>query len=308
MGAEKAYFTHSGTDSNQQIVQFILHSNPKFQFYLDKLAHPTMHHGAKAAGKTKIYSFDHNCTEKLAALISSHGPGLVCIDTVYSLLGDVAPIEEIANICNETGSILLADESHALGMFGPKGSGIVPMLGLENVVPIRTASLGKAFGALGGIIAFSPECTYMRELIPTYATMSVFSQAPQDSRVARFFGTLDIIESEAGKLLRKELWEKSAYFRKGCIERGYDGQSVRGEGPIISFVIGNIAETKSIYQKFVANKIYPSAGFYPVVPLNKSIIRWTLCTTISWEEIAITLNFLEEKRQEFKPWTWSWNM
>ncbi len=308
MRAENTYFTHSGADSNQQIVQFMLHCNPKHQMYVDNLTHPTLVYAAKGAGKSKIYRFDHNCTQGLADLISKYDQGLVCIDTVYSLLGDIAPIGDILDICKKTGSILLADESHAIGIFGPNGSGIIPMLGLQNAVPIRTASLAKSFGALGGVIAFNPEYAYIRELIPTYATLSVYSQAPQDSRAMRFLGALDIYESEDGEKLRKELWEKSAYFRKGCIERGYDGPNLHDDGPIIPFITGDITETKSIYQRFVVNKIYPSAGFYPVVPMNRSMIRWTLCNKLSWQEIDVTLNFLEDKRQDLKPWTWPWTM
>ncbi len=165
MGAENAYFTHSGGDSNQQIIQFILHSHPELQMYVDNMTHPTIEYAGRGAGKTKIYRFDHNSTERLSALISKYGPGLVCIDTVYSLLGDVAPMNDIIELCKQTGSILLADESHDIGLFGPKGSGIIPMLGLQNAVPIRTVSLGKAFGSLGGIIAFNPEYAYIREFI-----------------------------------------------------------------------------------------------------------------------------------------------
>ncbi len=59
----------------------------------------------------------------------------------------MAPLEDIIDLCKKTGCILLADEAHALGIFGPKGAGVVSMLGLEDEVPIRTGSLGKTFGA-----------------------------------------------------------------------------------------------------------------------------------------------------------------
>ena len=91
--------------------------------YMDKLSHATQVYAAKAAGKTKIMRFPHNDVAQLSKLIHLCGPGLVCIDTMYSSLGDVAPLEEIVDICKQTGSILLADEAHSLGIIGPKGAG-----------------------------------------------------------------------------------------------------------------------------------------------------------------------------------------
>ena len=308
MGAACTYLTHSGTDSNQQIVQFILDSNPKLQVYADRITHATIIYGAKAAGRTQIRRFDHNNVSALARLIRNNGPGLVCVDSVYSSLGDVAPVEDILDLCKKTGSILLVDEAHALGIFGPQGTGIVPLLGLESDIPIRTASLGKAFGAGGGIIAFNQEYAHIKELIPTYSVLSVFSLGPQDSRAQRFISTLDILESKEGDNLRKELMDKSSHFRKGCIALGYDGENLYDEGPIIPFITGNIPETKAIYHLFIANKIYPSPFLFPVAPRNRSMIRWTLCNKLSWQEIDTTLNFLEEKREDLQPWKWPWTL
>ncbi len=275
---------------------------------MDKYAHATLPYAAKAAGRNDTMKFKHNDVGDLAKHIAQHGPGLVCIDTIYSALGDIAPLEDIVDLCRKTDCILLADEAHALGIVGPKGAGIVPMLGLENDVPIRTGSLGKTFGAGGGIVAFNKEFAHMRDFVPTYAVMSVFSLAPQDCRAHRFIETLDIIEGEVGDNLRKELWDKSQYFRKGCIERGYDGQLIHDEGPIVPFITGNIPECKVIYNSFIEQQIFPSAFMYPLAPRNRSIIRWSMCNTVTWEDIDITLNFLEENKDQLKPWTWPWTM
>ncbi len=182
------------------------------------------------------------------------------------------------------------------------------MLGLEKDVPIRTSSLGKTFGAGGGIVAFNKEYSHLREILPTYAVMSVFSLAPQDCRAHRFIKTLDLIEGEVGENLRRELWNKSKSFREGCIERGYDGMHVHEEGPIIPFITGNIPECKTIYNSFIKKQIFPSAFMYPLAPRNRSIIRWSMCNTVSWHDIDVTLNFLEEHREQLKPWTWPWTM
>ncbi len=308
MKAESAYLTNSGADSNLQTVQLILESKPNMPVYMDKLAHATLAYAVKAAGRNDVIRFKHNDVDDLSKHIVNHGPGLVCVDTIYSSLGDIAPMEDIVDLCRRAGCILLADEAHSMGIIGPKGAGIVPMLGLEKDVHIRTSSLGKSFGAGGGIVAFNKDLAHLRDIIPTYSVMSVFSLAPQDCRAHRFIKTLDLIESDVGDTLRKELWDKSAYFRNGCIERGYDGQHVYEEGPIIPFVTGNIPECKAMYDKFIENQIHPSAFMYPVAPRNRSIIRWSMCNTVSWKDIDVTLNFLEENRDELKPWTWPWTM
>ncbi len=308
MQAESTYLTNSGADSNLQILQLLLESNANMPIYMDKLAHATLPYAAKGAGRNDVMRFKHNDVGDLAKRITENGPGIVCIDTIYSSLGDIAPVEDIVALCKKTGSILLADEAHALGIIGPKGAGIISMMGLEQDVPIRTASLGKTFGAGGGIVAFNKDFAHLRDVIATYAVMSVFSLAPQDCRAHRFIKTLDLIEGEAGNALRKELWNKSAYFRKGCIELGYDGPHVYEEGPILPFVTGNIPECKAMYNMFIEKQIYPSAFMYPVAPRDRSIIRWSMCNTVSWEDIDVTLNFLEQNKDQLKPWTWAWTM
>ncbi len=306
--AESTYLTNSGTDANLQSLQLLLESNPNMPVYMDKLAHATLPYATKAAGRRDIIRFKHNDVGDLARMIAMHGPGVVCVDTIYSSLGDVAPLVDIVDLCRKTGSILVADEAHALGIIGPKGAGIVPMLGLENDVPIRTASLGKTFGAGRGLVAFNKEFAYMRELVPTYAVMSIFSLAPQDCRAHRFIKTLDVVESDIGDTLRKELLDKSSYFRAGCIEHGYNGAHMYEEGPIIPFITGNIPQCKAMYNIFIKAQIFPSAFLYPLTPRNRSIIRWSMCNTVTWQDIDVTLNFLHEHKEQLKPWTWPWTM
>ncbi len=304
MHASSTYLTNSGTDSNLQVIQFLIDNHPGLPVYIDEYIHASVPYAIRAAGRMDARTFRHNNVADLERNIGNHGPGLVCIDTRYSFYGDLAPIEDIVLLCKRTGCILMADEANALGVSGPNGSGVVPMLGLQDDVPIRTASLGKAFGAGGGIVAYNKEYSHLRHSVPMSTVMAVYSLAPQDARAHRFLKTLDLLESEEGENRRKKLSSKRLYFQKGCIQVGYDGPFVHGKGPIVSFITGNAARCKDIYSVFTKNGIFPSAFMYPVAPHDRSIIRWTVCTTISWNEIEATLEFLERNKDVLKSWTW----
>ncbi len=86
---------------------------------------------------------------------------------------------------------------------------------------------------------------------------------------------------------------------------GYAGVFVRcANTNIIPFVVGNIDFAKRVYDIFAANSMYPSPHFYPASPRNKSVVRFTICNTVSYEQIDKVLGLLRENLDDFKPWEW----
>ena len=300
--SSETLLVNSGTEANVDVLQLLLTDNC-IPVYMDKYAHYTFVFGARATGHSHIIYFTHNDADDLLCKIKEYGPGVVCIDTIYSAMGTVAPLIEIVDICNSNDCVLVADESHALGVVGDQGRGLVPMLGLDQYVPFRTSSLGKAFGAGGGLIAFSEEVAEGKYIIPYLGTIPIFSLAPQESQAERLLHALRLIQTEHWR--REQLSAKTDYFRKGCINTGYTGQFVRNESTnIIPFVVGPIDFAKEVYDTLVANQIYPSPHFYPASPRNKSVIRFTICNTLTTEDIEMTLQFLKDFHETFKPWQW----
>ena len=100
--------------------------------------------GAKLSG-ARIFRFKHNDLVHASHLLKLHGPGVICVETVYSNDGSVCPLKDFVELTEKFDSVIVVDESHSVGCHGPDGAGIVVELGLEKRVHFRTFSLAKAF-------------------------------------------------------------------------------------------------------------------------------------------------------------------
>ena len=302
LGATDCLMTNSGTESNVNTLQLLLCEN-NMPIYIDKYAHATFVLGARASGRNDAMYFKHNSVDEMLKLIKEHGPGIVCIDTVYSALGTVAPIEEIVDVCKQYGCILIADEAHAIGIFGKEGEGLVKSKGLEKDVPFRTTSLGKAFGSGSGLIIFNEETVDGKKLINHLSSMPIFSLAPQECVAARHLRGIEMIKKDQWR--RDDLNAKTEFFRKGAIERGYAGLFVQQSMTnIIPFVVGPVEFAKEVYDMFIKAHIYPSPHFYPASPRSKSVVRFTVCNFLSYEQIQYVLDFMDEIKPIVKPEEW----
>jgi len=156
-GAENGLLTNSGFDANVSIFGFLPSAEDVVLY--DELIHASVHDGMKQS-KCKIQvPFRHNDVSHMAEILrevslNSRASVFLAVESVYSMDGDVAPLTEIVNlideICPHKNVYLVVDEAHATGCYGPNGSGRVCELGLENRVPIRLHTFGKALGASGG--------------------------------------------------------------------------------------------------------------------------------------------------------------
>ncbi len=152
LGAEAVAITQSGYAANLGLIQAF--AAPDTLIYLDMHSHMSMWEGAKSAG-AKVCPFQHNSAASLRHLIERHGPGIVAFESVYSTSGALAPIKDLVSVATDLGCVIVVDESHSLGTFGPRGAGLVGKAGLANKVHFRTASLSKTFASRGGIVAAS---------------------------------------------------------------------------------------------------------------------------------------------------------
>lgn len=302
LGAADCIMTNSGTESNVSVLQLILCDNP-LPIYIDKYAHATFVLGARASGRNDAKFFKHNSVDDLLRLIKENGRGVVCIDTVYSALGTITPIDEIVDICKQYDCILIADEAHALGIFGKQGEGLVKSKGLEKEVPFRTTSLGKAFGSGSGLVIFNEEMAEGKQIIPHLSSMAVFSLAPQECVAARHIRGLEMVKADQWR--RDELSEKTEFFRKGAMKIGYNGYFVQNSlTNIIPFVVGKVDFAKDIYDMFIKRGIYPSPHFFPASPRDKSVLRCTICNFLSYKQLQEVLDFLEDIKPLVKPEQW----
>jgi 5-aminolevulinate synthase len=147
---------------------------PGLIIYSDELNHASMIEGIKRNGGQKRI-FRHNDVAHLRALMAAddpEAPKLVAFESIYSMDGDICPMEAICDAAREFGALTYLDEVHAVGMYGPRGAGVAEKLGLMGRIDIINATLAKAFGVMGGYIASTAK---MVDAIRSYAPGFIFT-------------------------------------------------------------------------------------------------------------------------------------
>src|SRR6202171_1553526 len=156
-GKEAALVFTSGYVSNHTSIATIAGLLPDCLILSDALNHNSMIEGVRAAGCAKQI-WRHNDLQHLEELLSRAAPGrpmLIVFESVYSMDGDVAPLEAICDLAERYDAMTYLDEVHAVGMYGPRGAGIAEREGLMARIDVIEGTLAKAFGTLGGYIAGS---------------------------------------------------------------------------------------------------------------------------------------------------------
>jgi CAI-1 autoinducer synthase len=286
-GAEDAVLCQSGWSANDGLLQVI--ADALTPVYIDILAHMSLWQGIHNAG-ARAHPFRHNSVEHLATLLARHGPGIVVVDSIYSAFGDVAPLAEIAALAARSGSLLVVDESHAVGAFGPGGRGLVEELGLAERVPYRTFSLSKAFVGRGGVVAGPAR---VLDFLRYESRPAVFSAAVAAHEVAGFAAVLDAVG--AAELARARLQANSRRLRDGLAKLGYD---VAGESQIIALETGDEAAAARLQRILREHGVAGALFCAPATPRNRALVRLTATAGLQPHELERTVAVCAAIRDE----------
>lgn len=278
LGAPATVACQSGWDANVGLLQTLLGPEPDGRpVYVDLLAHASLWAGASGTGAS-LHPFVHNDPAHLGRLLAQHGPGVVCVDTLYSTTGDVAPLAEIVAVCEEFGATLVADESHALGVHGPLGNGLAVALGLENRIAFRTASLAKAFAGRAGLITCSRR---FADYLPFHSLNAIYSSTllPQD--IAGLHAALDVIRTD--DVRRKRLGEVTARLHDGLRAAGCDTRP--SDSPIVPLHAGADDNLAAIQRHLDERGVLGAPFLPPTTPRNRAILRLTAHSELTEEQI-----------------------
>ncbi len=275
MSAESALLFGSGFLANLGLVSCL--SEAGCGLFMDRLNHASLIDGARLA-QARIRRFAHGDVDALDALLTRHGAETprraVFTESVFSMDGDLAPLAQIARVCERHDAWLIVDEAHALGLFGPAGAGcwldLPPEARRDGSLPvIRVGTLSKALGSYGGFVA--GPCSLTRWLV-NRARGFIFSTGLPPACLGAASAALDVLESEP--TLGPTLLARAARFRQTLRTRGLDpGPSA---SPIVPIVVGDNHRAVCLSRALEEAGIVCSAIRPPTVPPGTARLRLTV--------------------------------
>lgn len=285
-GCEDALLYTSGYGANAGSLLGLLQENDIA--ILDRLVHASIIGGC---GRTNVKFFKHNDLNSLERVLTNckkdkYRTKLVVVDGVYSMDGDIAPLDKIVELAHSNDAYVMVDEAHATGVIGHNGRGTPEYFNIEGKVDIVSGTFSKALGCVGGFVAANAE---LIELLHFYSRNYMFSAAPTPQVVGSLLAAIEIIETEPE--IRHKLWDNIHYFKWNLQKLGFNiGNSTTAIFPII---IGDDYKVKEACRMLHERGIYANLVLYPAVPRKLSRLRLSLMATHTREHLDKTLEVLE---------------
>lgn len=237
--------------------------------FADKLVHASMIDACQLSG-AKLIRFAHNDVESLEKRLQDFpGTGrrkLILTESVFSMDGDLAPLRDIAALAETYEAMLMVDEAHASGTFGPHGAGLIREFGLEKSVNASMGTISKALGGYGGFIACSEN---LRKLLVQSARALIFTTSLPPAVIGAAHGAMDVLDASPN--LGACLQANADYFRNLLKDGGLD--TLQSESQIIPVLIGENAKAVAVSQKLREKGIIAPAIRPPTVPAGTARLR-----------------------------------
>jgi glycine C-acetyltransferase len=265
---EAAITFQSGFNANLGTIPALVSSEDII--FSDELNHASIIDGCRLS-RARIVRYSHCDPEDLRRQIESvpaeeYGRAMIITDGVFSMDGDVAPLDALTAIAAEYGFLMMVDDAHGEGVLGTGGRGIVDHFNLHGQVDVEVGTLSKAFGVVGGVVAGSQRVVdWLRQRGRPF----LFSSAMTVPDVAACLAGLDILESSTELVDR--LWENTEYFKREMQGLGFDtGVSTT---PITPVMLGDAKLAQSFSRSLFDQGVFGMAIGYPTVPHGKARIR-----------------------------------
>ena len=296
-GVEACVVFQSGFSANAGTVSSIL---GKDDFILsDELNHASIIDGARLS-KAKIKVFRHKDVAHAEELLKevAHEPGrkLVITDGVFSMDGDIGPVDELASLCERYGAIMMVDDAHASGVLGRNGRGSVDHFGCTERVDVQVGTLSKAIGALGGYVCGSRD---LIDYLYHRARPFLFSTSHPPSVAATCIAAFDLLENEPERIER--LWANTRYFQEQLRSAGFDigGRSTpASETPITPIIIGDGRKTMEFSRALFEKGVMATGITFPTVPEGKARIRCIMTSEHTRAQINVALETLSSTAKQ----------
>lgn len=290
---EGAISFQSGFSANLAVIPALMGAEDII--FSDELNHASIIDGCRLS-RAKIVRYEHRNPDSLRHVIqqeTTYRRRLIVTDGVFSMDGDIAPMDRLADIADEHGIPLMTDDAHGEGVLGKGGRGIVDHFNVHGRVDIEVGTLSKAFGVMGGYVAGKKEVV---EWLRQQGRPFLFSSASTPADVAACIAAVDLLE-ESTELVDR-LWENTRYFKGEMSRLGFD--TGRSETPIAPVMLGEAPLAFSFSKKLFEEGLFAMALGFPTVPRGKARIRVMLSAMHSQDDLDKALGIFKKVGEELE--------
>jgi glycine C-acetyltransferase len=278
-GVEAAITFQSGFNANIAAIPALVGKDDAI--FSDELNHASIIDGCRLSGG-KIIRYAHCDPDDLERALkenrAQYPKAIVITDGVFSMDGDIAPLDKIYEVVQNYDAILMVDDAHGEGVLGRGGRGIVDHFDLHGKVDVEVGTMSKAFGVVGGVVAGNPVVV---EWLRQRGRPFLFSSAMTVPDTAACLAALDLLE-ESTELVDR-LWENTRYFKSEMERLGFD--TGNSSTPITPVMLGEAPLAQEFSRELFENGVFAMAIGFPTVPRGKARIRVMISASHSREDL-----------------------
>lgn len=288
-GTESSLIFPSGYQANVSVISTLMGKDDVI--FSDELNHASIIDGCRLS-KAKVCIYRHNdmndLEKKLKAEITIKRK-LIVTDSVFSMDGDLAKIDEIVYLADKYDSAVLIDDAHATGILGENGRGSLEHFGLKNRNIMVLATGGKALGVMGAFFCCNKK---IRDFLINRCRGFIYSTGPSPLIPAGLVSAINVVQQERWR--REKLKFLAQYFWERLKEEGYKTSNTPSH--ILPLIIGDNEKTIKVSEILFKNGIYARAIRPPTVPKNTSRIRFSITAEHDEKDIDFVINILKNSK------------
>ncbi len=280
---EDTLYVQAGFVANQAAIPPLV--GKEDVIFSDRLNHASIIDGARLS-RAKIVVYEHcdanDLEVKVKECLPQYRRGLVVTDGVFSMDGDIAPLDKIYEVAERYGLLTMVDDAHGEGVLGEGGRGIVDHFGLHGKFDVEIGTFSKAFGVVGGVIAGKKLIIdYLRQRARPF----LFSSAVTPADTAACLAAVQILSASTD--LVERLWENTRYFKGHMKALGFNvGNSVT---PITPVMLGEAKLAQEFSRRLFAEGVFAMAIGFPTVPQGLARIRVMVSAALSQDDMDFGL-------------------
>ena len=293
VGKEAALVFSTGYQVNLGVISALAGRND--YLFLDEWDHACIIDGGRLSF-SKMYKYGHSDMVHLEKLLSNAPMDafkLIATDGVFSMEGDIAKLDEIANLAKKYNASVFVDDAHSLGVLGPAGQGTSAHFNITHKVDLIMGTFSKSLASIGGFIAADKKVV---EYLKHHARSLMFSASISPAATASALAALKVLKNEPERL--EKLWQNTNYTLEAFKDAGFDVGPT--ESPIIPIYVRDNEKTFLMAKMLMDEGVFVNPVVSPAVSSESSMIRFSLMATHSFKQIDYAVEKLKKVAYKLK--------